>query len=411
MGAVRDLSEALLRGERSTAELNPLVQMMGLEEYGPGLAFVSAFGNVTAVDTQDGLVLIDTGSFFTGGSIHAQIRDWRAKPVHTAVYTHGHADHAGGIAAIEQANGTSIRVVGHEAVAARFDRYKRTLGYNSIINMRQFRVPGLKWPEDWRYPDETYRSELSLEVGGERFELRHDRGETDDHTWVWMPDRKVLCCGDLFIWASPNCGNPQKVQRYPKEWARALRAMADLAPEVLCPGHGPPIEGADRIRQALGDVATLLEVLHDGTVERMNAGMPLNAILHEVKAPADLLERPWLRPVYDDPEFIVRNVWRLYGGWYDGNPAHLKPARDDALAAEVAALGGGAPRLAERALELLDAGDLRLASHLAEWALRAAPDDGTVQAACKAVYGARAEAEPSLMAKSIFAEAGRGERS
>ena len=28
---------------------------------------------------------------------------------------------------------------------------------------------------------------------------------------------------------------------------------------------------------------------------------------------------------------IVRNIWRLYGGWYDGNPARLKPAPDEAL--------------------------------------------------------------------------------
>jgi hypothetical protein len=42
-----------------------------------------------------------------------------------------------------------------------------------------------------------------------------------------------------------------------------------------------------------------------------------------IMAAADLLERPYLRPVYDEPEFVVRTVWRLYGGWYDGNPAHL----------------------------------------------------------------------------------------
>src|SRR5947208_3667236 len=55
--------------------------------------------------------------------------------------------------------------------------------------------------------------------GGVRFELHHAKGETDDHTWTWIPSEKVLCCGDLFIWASPNAGNPQKVQRYPREWA------------------------------------------------------------------------------------------------------------------------------------------------------------------------------------------------
>ena len=80
-----------------------------------------------------------------------------------------------------------------------------------------------------------------------RFELHHARGETDDHTWTWMPERAVLCCGDLFIWASPNAGNPQKVQRYPASGRSALREMAALEPEVLLPGHGLPVVGAERV--------------------------------------------------------------------------------------------------------------------------------------------------------------------
>ncbi|RVC79647.1 hypothetical protein EN745_15385 [Mesorhizobium sp. M4A.F.Ca.ET.022.05.2.1] len=32
-------------------------------------------------------------------------------------------------------------------------------------------------------------------------------------------------------------------------------------------------------------------------------------------------------PKYDDPEFLVRAIYHFYAGWFDGNPAHLKPAR------------------------------------------------------------------------------------
>ncbi len=145
---------------------------------------------------------------------------------------------------------------------------------------------------------------------------------------MWNPGRKVLCTGDLFIWASPNCGNPQKVQRYPREWAIGLRKMADLGAEVLLPGHGFPILGADRIRAALSDAAELLESLVEQTLALMNEGARLDDIVHTVKAPDHLLEKPYLRPVYDEPEFVVRNLWRLYGGWYDGNPARLKPPTD-----------------------------------------------------------------------------------
>ncbi len=111
--------------------------------------------------------------------------------------------------------------------------------------------------------------------------------------------------------------------------------------------------GADRVRQALTDTADLLDSLVDQTLAVMNAGGRLDDAIHAVRVPAELEARPYLRPVYDEPEFIVHTVWRQYGGWWDGNPATLKPAPERALAAELAALAGGPGALADRALELL----------------------------------------------------------
>jgi alkyl sulfatase BDS1-like metallo-beta-lactamase superfamily hydrolase len=217
-----------------------------------------------------------------------------------------------------------------------------------------------------------------------------------------VPDRKVLCTGDLIIWCTPNAGNPQKVQRYAKDWAVALRAMAELGAEVLLPGHGLPVAGADAVRVVLVDTADLLDSLHDQTVALMNEGARLSDIVHTVRAPAHLLEKPYLRPIYDDPEFVVRNIWRLYGGWYDGNPANLKPAPEAAVAAEVASLAGGPGALAERARAVAEGGDLRLAAHLAEMAGLAAPGDPAVHDVRAEVYRLRVAAEPSLMAKGVF---------
>jgi alkyl sulfatase BDS1-like metallo-beta-lactamase superfamily hydrolase len=413
MGAARELADRLWRGETSTVEHHPLFTFLELEEYAPGLAFVGGFANVAALATDAGLVLVDTGSAFTAPAVHASIRRWSDAPLHTAIFTHGHVDHVMGVGAFEAepsagldgADGPRPRVIAHEAVAARFDRYRATAGWNARINARQFRMPGLAWPTEFRYPDATYRDTLTLTVGGEAIELHHARGETDDHTWLWLPLRRVLATGDLFIWASPNCGNPQKVQRYPGEWAAALRTMAQLGAELLLPGHGPPIEGAARVRQALDETAELLETLHEGTLRLMNEGATLDAVLAEVRAPERLLARPYLRPVYDDPEFIVRNLWRLYGGWWDGNPARLKPPRDGELAGEMAALAGGAAKLVERAQSLSAAGRHALAAQLAEWALGAAPGDEGVARARAEVYRRRAAAEPSLMARSVFTAA------
>jgi glyoxylase-like metal-dependent hydrolase (beta-lactamase superfamily II) len=406
---LRDVADKLFNGELSTSQLSPVGLYLGLEEMAPGLAFIATFGNVTAVATGEGLVLIDTASPFAADGARAALRGWSSAPVHTVIYTHGHIDHVGGVDRFEaeaRPPGTPpLRVVAHAAVSARFARYRRTAEYNARINARQFRVPGLVWPTRYREPDVTLTDRLTLTIGDERLELHHDRGETDDHVWVFLPQRRALVSGDLFIWAAPNCGNPQKVQRYPGEQAAALRKMAALAPTLLLPGHGPPIEGEGRVTQALVDTAQLLETLEEQTIALLNAGATLDAILAEVRAPAALLERPYLRPVYDEPEFVVRNLVRQYAGWWDGNPARLKPPRDAALADEVAALAGGADKLAARASTLAASGEAALACQLVEWAVQAAPADPAIRALRAEIYRRRSAGETSLMARSLFTAA------
>jgi len=440
---ILELADRLWRGETRTSEFHPVLQSGTLTEICEDVAFVPAFANVTAVRTADGLVLVDTGSVFAAREIHGQLRSWTDQRLHTAIYSHGHIDHVFGVGpweaeAAEQGWPAPV-VVAHEALPLRFDRYIATAGYNGIINQRQFGVRGLRWPTEYRYPDRTYSAELAVDVGGVALALRHEKGETDDHTVTWIADRRVLCCGDLFIWASPNAGNPQKVQRYPLEWAQALRRMLALQPEYLLPGHGLPVVGADRVARALTDTADLLEALVNQTLAVMNGGGRLDEAIHSVAVPGHLADRPYLQPVYDEPEFIVRTVWRQYGGWWDGNPATLKPAPERALAAELAALAGGPAVLARRALDLAEAvlaqpepaqpepaqpepaqsgstpgpdlgvaalrggeDGLRLAGHLAEYAWLAAPDDPEVQQARHRVFTIRAERATSTMSSGVY---------
>ena len=410
-----ELADRLWTGEADLAEHHPVGFLGELTEVAEGIAFLPSFANVTAIETSDGLVLFDSGSFATGELVHQAIRGWRPDTcLHTVVFTHGHVDHVFGLPlwekeAVDRGWVPPI-VVAHENMPARFDRYRLTAGYNAAINRRQFGIDELEWPLDYRYPDRTYRDELELEIGGERFELHHAKGETDDYTWTWVPGRRTICCGDLFIWAVPNAGNPQKVQRYPREWSHALRAMAELDAELLLPGHGLPVVGAERVKAALEDSAALLESLVEQTLALMNEGATLDQVLHAVRPPEELLAKPYLRPIYDEPEFIVRNLWRQFGGWYDGNPSHLKPAPDADLASELATLAGGGEKLAERALELAEAGELRLAGHLAELAALAAPELEAAHRARAEVNERRAEDATSTMARGVFGAAGRESR-
>ncbi len=386
-----------------------------LSEIGDGLAVVESFSHSVVLDAGDGLVAFDASHANTGERVVAAIKGWSSQPVSHIIYTHGHADHVGGSVAFAAEYG-AMTVVGHRNVERRFDRYAATNDWNVQINARQFGgVKGDfgmgKFPEfipiDTARPNHVVDDHDTLHVGSRVIELHHARGETDDHLWAWMPEEKWIAVGDFVIWNFPNAGNPQKVQRFPIEWAAALRAMIAKGPELLLPAHGLPISGRDRIAMVLDDIATALELVVREVVDMMNAGEVLDTIVHSVSVPDDLLAKPYLRPLYDEPEFVVRNVWRQFGGWWDGAPSRLKPSPDAVLAAELADLAGGAGVLADRAQAIADQGDYRLACHLADLAGWAAPTDQAVHRQRALIYRARRSAESSLMAKGIFAGAAR----
>lgn len=407
-GSLLDYADRVWRGEEGLARYRDgAFTSEGLHEVAEDVAVLPAFGNVIAIRGGDQLMLFDTGLDRLAPALHAAVRDWTDLPLRWAVYSHGHIDHVFGVgpfdAEAQRRGWPRPAVVAHEGVVDRFDRYRLTAGYNEVINQRQFRSAAFRWPREYRYPDLTHRDGMRLTIGDHPVQLFHGRGETDDATYAFLPDQRVLCTGDLFIWVAPNAGNPQKAQRYPREWAQALRHMAGLEAELLLPGHGVPIAGVDRIRTALLDTAEYLDSLVAQALAGINAGAPLDEIARSVAAPEHLTSKPYLRPLYDEPEFVVRNVWRQYAGWYDGNPAHLKPAGQAELGREIADLAGGAGALAERARRAIDDGRPRLACHLVELACHAAPDAEDVQRTRAEIYRQRTEQEHSTMARGVFA--------
>ncbi|MGI9602934.1 MAG: alkyl sulfatase dimerization domain-containing protein, partial [Acidimicrobiales bacterium] len=401
MADLLELSSRLFDSGELTEPPNRIT--LELSEVGDGIAMIESFSHVVIFDTDEGLVLFDTSHDLTAEGCVASLRQWSDAPIRSIVYTHGHVDHVGGSAAFAADNsdrGPAPQVIGHENIRPRFDRYRLTNGYNTAINQRQFagRAIGSTDLNDFLNPDVVeptveFETTHTFAVGDVEFELRHDRGETDDHSWAWIPSHRAMAVGDLFMWVFPNAGNPQKVQRYPAEWAQALRAMAACQPELLLPAHGLPITGGDRITEALENTAIALEGLVTDTLELMNNGEQLDAIIHQVRVDDELLAKPYLQPTYDEPEFIVRNIWRQYGGWYDGNPSHLKPPADEVLATAIAEVAGGVDPLVQRAHQAADDNDLRLACSLVELAVQAAPDDHGAHGARAEIYRARRQEE------------------
>ena len=414
--AWRGVPELMGAGDALMALAPHVLERFGGEGAGSVLS-VLTFANAHAVDCGEaGLVLVDCGTAMTAPIIFDLLREETSLPLHTAVYTHGHADH---IAVQEMEWEAPYRVVAQENVVARFDRYRKTAGYNTFINKRQFQIPDAfdyQFPGsregDLRYPDVTYREYMRFEVGGEVFELFAAKGETDDATIVWMPRRRYCFCGDFFIWNAPNAGNPQKVQRYPEEWVHAARKIVDLRPVIVFPGHGPPILGEQRVREAFTNQARLLQGIVTYAMDGINAGVPLARLMANAPLPKELLELPYLRPRYDDPRWFVATLWRRYCGWYTFDIRHLLPVDAASVGVELARLVGGTRALAAHAEQLVLSGGaerLGVALEIAELAAAAADvengsgDDAAESHRIRArVLRALERRESTLMAKSLY---------
>jgi alkyl sulfatase BDS1-like metallo-beta-lactamase superfamily hydrolase len=136
----------------------------------------------------------------------------------------------------------------------------------------------------------------------------------------------------------------------------------------------------------------------------MNEGQWEEQIINEVELPAEFAHHPAMAPVYGCPYYIVRATYRRYGGWYDGNPSHLKSSRTADIAKEVVVLAG-ADALLKRAEILIGNGNAQLALHLMDYVLDSgAEKDLKVQALQMKSTALKqlAEAETSFISRSIL---------
>ncbi|MBW2289376.1 MAG: MBL fold metallo-hydrolase [Deltaproteobacteria bacterium] len=342
--------------------------------------------NVVLFETDAGLVLVDTGMGPAGPAILDAIREVSDAPLHTVIYTHGHVDHAYGTWALLEA-GESPEIIAHENLPARFERYVRLRG--SLA--RYMSQPAEQLPrtrEDLVWPTRTFHDRLEIEIGGERFVLQHHRGETDDQLYVWLPGRGALASADYYQGFLPNAGNGKRVQRHPEEWAVALREMAALEPRILLPAHGEAIDEPAVIGENLTVLADTLQYIVDHTLAGLNAGKRKDEIHRSLELPERLANHPTMKVQYVTPQDISKMVTLRYTGWWDDIPSHWTPAPLELRAQTLVEVAGGMEPFVARARDALET-DLRLASHLADWAFLADPQHSAAQQLVLDVYEQR----------------------
>ena len=396
-----NISKNYLSGQEFTNQVS-IEQGFNVElfEVSDKLAFIKNFGNVAVFKDGSKGLLIDTGMGVSSNQVINKLKEWGIDEIEYIIYTHGHVDHVGGTDLIAKAfKNDFLKVVSHEKVVERFDRYKKTIGYNGIINQRQFGLPAPVFPNEFRYPDITYKENYEINFNDSVIDLIHGKGETDDATYLYSEKEDSIFAGDFFIWSLPNAGNPSKAQRYVGSWGEVLKDMSKYNAEFLFPGHGPLIQGKDTIKEILLNTSNCLLWIEENVLKLMNQGSTLRNIQDKITLP-DEFNQPYLVSSYDDFSFLINSVWRQYGGWYSGIPSELKPPSLFDMGSAYIDMAGGKENLLMFLQSLLAENKYKEASVLIDSI--SAVEPVFYRDIKNEIYSFLADHEPSLMAKGIY---------
>jgi glyoxylase-like metal-dependent hydrolase (beta-lactamase superfamily II) len=355
----------------------------------PGLWESRGVGNSYLFTTPEGDVLVNAGMLADGQrgrELFAKVSQGRVRYI---VLTQSHANQCD---AVEVFKTPDNILVAHRAwpegraYAARLRGYYGRRGAKlwGAITKIERGAPPRDFP-----PEVLVDERFAFALGGRRFEaISTPGGETRDAMVVWMPDEKIAIVGNIFgpiFGHQPNLNTIRGDKpRWALQYIESAKRVRDLGAELLLTGH-EAIEGGEAIRAGITKLIDSTQWLHDATIAGMNAGHDLHALMREVTPPPELV----LGEGHGKAAWNVRAIWAEYSGWFDYDyTTNLYDAPRSSVSGDLAALAGGAGRLAGRARDRLAAGEPVEAMHLLEIALEAEPDNAEVRAVARDVLQA-----------------------
>jgi glyoxylase-like metal-dependent hydrolase (beta-lactamase superfamily II) len=251
-GVVGGLLASIVLPRRSAA------QQVGHIELNDRLSLVTTGGtNVVALSTDEGLVLVDSGTLEFSDALMTSVRQFSSgSRVKTLFNTHWHLQNTASNSALRQAGAT---IVAHE-------------------NTRLWMATPTWMPAEDRYrqprpkdaqPDKTFYGDGSMTAGSERIEYGYlIEAHTSGDIYVFFRDSNVLAAGDV---AAP--ARDPELDYLTGAWiggrVDALDRLLKLsdANTRIVPGFGPVMTRAQL--QVERDV---MKTIYDRTVDRVREG-------------------------------------------------------------------------------------------------------------------------------------------
>lgn len=249
--------------------------------------------NFGFIVTPAGVILIDSGASRLGAEkIAAAIGKVTDKPVRWVVNT-GSQDHRW--LGNDYFSGKGAEVIALARTAATQAEYAA----QHMEGMKRFLGERMQGTQPLPAPKTLAGDSATLELGGETLTLAYTHAHFPGDAWVWLPRRNVLFSGDLVYvdrilgvlpWSSVKNGQ------------QAFRALAQLNPAHIVPGHGRVCDLAQAQRET-GDYYDFLAGKVGAAAQEME---PLTATLDRYR------DLPQFRHLHNYEDLHRANMSRAF---------------------------------------------------------------------------------------------------
>jgi glyoxylase-like metal-dependent hydrolase (beta-lactamase superfamily II) len=328
------------------------------------------FGNISFIVGDGAVVAIDAGT--NERTARDALRDLRRitqAPIKYLILTHGHWDHAGGVAALREP-GTVI------IAAAAFPRV--------LARSRAAQVPfhdffGDDEPNLSFTADRLVSAKASLaEAGVDLTLIPGPSGETEDALHVLDNRHGILFVGDAFM---PYLGAPFAAEGSAEGYRDAVDFVLRLHPRRLVHGH-PPLSALFTM-EAMPGLRDALAALYDHTLAAANAARPLADVLHDNFLPPSLRATPKaVMPFMIARDTFVQRLYQGHAGYWQADGTGIDHFTRAEWGGALDLLAGASDGVFAKAAEdLVDRGDAPMALQLADLGLTKHPSSERLRAA------------------------------
>jgi len=346
--------------------------------------------NSVLIEGADSLIIVDTMlGTEAAENVLAAFRNITGKPIKALIFTHSHSDHTGGASVFAREtnpiiygrSGNKDTLAGYEKLGdIMTKRARRQFGSDLQLEEKIAGIAPVYRPMGGRgegklKPNHIINDERKrLRIAGINLEIVAAPGETDDHLYVWLPELKVLICGDNYYYSFPNLYAIRGTRyRDISKWVDSLNKIIQEEAEYLISGHARPIKGRENVRKVLTDYRDAMNFVLNETLKGMNRGMTVDELAHYVKLPESLASKDDLQEFYGVIEWAVRSIYSGYLGWFDGNPTSLFPLSPIEEARRIVKLVGSKEKLIKKVKEAITSKDYQWACQLADYVIALEP--------------------------------------